>query len=74
MSDDCGRVYTPTHDPTRLSFADHPMRLGTKLRRTMYLRTGEGKESDVFVGVTDTPELAEEIMRAVNAHYGHEES
>lgn len=71
MSDE--RKYTPTHDARRISFRDHPMRLGTKLQRTMYARTGDGKESDVLVGIADTPELAKEIMDAVNSYYGHEE-
>ena len=73
MTDDCGQAYQPTHHPQEASFADYPMRVGTKLQRTMYLRTGRGKESDVFVGVADTPELAAEIMKAVNVYYGHEE-
>lgn len=74
MTDDCGRRYEPTHDAREISFKDHPMRVGTKLQRTMYLQTGQGKESDVFAGVADTPELAAEIMKAVNVYYGHEES
>lgn len=68
------RPYNPSDDVREMSFRDHPMRVGTKLKRTMYLYTGQGKECDVFVGVADTPELAAEIMKAVNAYYGHEES
>ncbi len=71
MTKDCEGVYEPTPGPH--SFHLHPMRLGTKLRRTMYLATGEGKERDVFVGVADTPALAAEIMQAVNRFYGHQE-
>jgi hypothetical protein len=75
MTDQPGeRPYAPTHDVRQISFRDYPMRIGTKLQRTMYLRTGRGKVSDVFVGVADTPELAAEIMKAVNVYYGHEES
>lgn len=72
MTEEQCERYEPT--PGTLSFHDHPMRLGTKLGRTMYLKTGADKHSDVFVGVTDTVELAMEIMMAVNAYYGHEES
>lgn len=73
MTDDGCRPYQPTHHVWQISFRDFPMRVGTKMKRTMYLRTGRTKESDVFVGVADTPELAAEIMKAVNIYYGHEE-
>lgn len=72
MTEDCGRNYTPTHEVREISFRDHPMRRGTKLQRTLYARTGEGKESDVFIGVADTPELAAEIAEAVNSYFGHQ--
>lgn len=35
-------------------------RVGTKLGRTLY-------ENEVFVGVVDTPEIAERIVRAMNS-------
>lgn len=71
--EDCGRDYMPTHDVREISLQDFPIRLGTKLGRTLYARTGEGKDSDVYLGTVDTPGLAREIMEAVNTHYGHEE-
>jgi hypothetical protein len=49
------------------------MRLGRKLGRTLYLGNGHGAwECDTLAGIVDTPELAREIMEAVNAYYGHD--
>jgi hypothetical protein len=57
-----------------LSLRDHPLRLGRKLGRTLYLGTGgDFWHKDTCIGLVDTPELAQEIMRAVNAYYGHGE-
>jgi hypothetical protein len=42
------------------------------LGRTLYLGTGQDeRDDDVVVGMVDTPELAQEIMEAVNAYFGH---
>lgn len=50
------------------------MRLGRKLGRTLYLANGEGDwERDLIIGMVDTPEIAQEIMEAVNHYYGHTE-
>jgi len=57
-----------------LSFLDHPMRVGRKLKRTLYVGNGEGDaENDTVIGIVDTPQQAQEIMEAVNRYYGHEE-
>ncbi len=70
--DPCG-PYRPLDGP--LSFSRYPMRVGTKLGRTLYLKTGEGeKAKDTFAGVVDSVELAQEIMKAVNHYYGHSAS
>lgn len=72
MTPDCG-PYEP------LPLADvscelYPLRQGTKLGRTLYFATGEGdKRRDTFCGVVETPEIAAQICRAVNIHYGHQE-
>lgn len=64
--------YEPAEGP--LSLREHPMRLGRKLRRTLYVQTGEGDFArDTVIGIVDTPELAAEIMKAVNTYYRHEE-
>jgi hypothetical protein len=65
--------YCPAEGP--VSLRDYPMRVGTKLKRTLYAATGRGrgKECDTVLGMVDTPDLAREIMEAVNAYYGHNE-
>lgn len=64
--------YEPAEGP--VSLTQYPMRVGTKLGRTLYVGTGQGhKHRDTYIGTVDTPELAQEIMTAVNSHYGHEE-
>lgn len=50
------------------------MRLGRKLGRTLYVASPEGDwECDTCIGMVDSRRLAEEIMEAVNAYYGHTE-
>lgn len=66
-----GDNYTPEYSSDEVSFVDHPMRVGSKVGRTIYVRTGKDKASDVLVGMVDTPELAAEIAKAVNRYYGH---
>lgn len=69
MTDPC-EPYNPVEGP--LSFAQYPMRVGTKLGRTLYYATGDGDKSrDTFAGVVDSIEIAQQIMEAVNAYYGH---
>jgi len=56
-----------------LSLRDYPLRLGRKLGRTLYVGIGgDVRDDDVVIGMVDTPELAQEIMKAVNAYYGHD--
>lgn len=44
-------------------------RAGRKVARTLYHQQGpEPSDSDPIVGLVDTPEIAEEIVTAVNAH------
>ena len=63
--------YEPAEGP--VSFRDYPMRLGSKLGRTLYLKTGDGdKCRDTVAGMVDSVELAAEIMEAVNYYYGHD--
>jgi hypothetical protein len=46
-----------------------PLRVGSKLGRTLYLQLGQ-PEDDVFVGTMDTPRLAEEVVKRWNAALG----
>ena len=71
-SQDCG-----PYEPFPLTEVDclrFPLRQGTKLGRTIYFATGNGdKQRDTFCGVVETPQIASDICRAVNAFYGHKE-
>lgn len=51
-----------------------PMRLGHKLKRTLYLRppADDGYEDDICVGIVDSEELAEAIMIRWNMHVAHQ--
>ena len=51
-----------------------PMRLGRKLKRTLYLHDPymEGLDSDVCVGIVDSEELADAIMIRWNMHVAHQ--
>jgi hypothetical protein len=43
-------------------------RVGRKLGRTIYMRTTDGPEHDIFLGIFDTPEMAKFACDALNAH------
>jgi hypothetical protein len=48
---------------------DQPLRLrtGRKVERTLYIQVGDQpSDDDRLIGMVDTPELAETIVRAVN--------
>lgn len=52
-----------------------PLRVGRHLGRTLYFRNGgDDWRKDTEIGMVDTPELGQAIVRAVNAYYGHEEN
>ena len=43
------------------------LRVGRKVGRTVYVRTGGPEDGDDLVGLMDTPELAAAVVAAVNA-------
>lgn len=57
-----------------LDLHDFPLRRGRTLGRTLYIRNGgDDWKDDTPIGMVDTPELAMQIVAAVNTYYGHEE-
>lgn len=45
-------------------------RVGRSVGRTLYIQIGEeGSKSDILIGMMDTPELAQNVVDAVNKEF-----